>query len=1652
MARSYLPLLVAALALLLCASSVQAQNDTAISCFSDLLQTTDTGGDGTETAAPGKFGGQDALVTFAYTPGEDVCKLSTFTDIAAPPGKTFTFGPLITSVWSSAPAGLVSAVSSIVLTQLSVRQGTQGTRALYVAATVQVTPTQSFAFRLGLSDNRPRLIEFTYPQVVNFNQILAACGLNIQTDLSQYVVLSNPSFRFVPDARVNGTSLGPYVDVDGTELAPNSFLLSANLGLPSLGIPNDSKVSAYLRLKTAPESGVDEAALEWTTNFTPFTGLNLRRLALSIKPTDRLYSGEASGSVVGIPVAITVQIDGTKNGSDSLSFTATTQSVAAKPVVQQLWPSGTIPTTIDDALTGLSLPALDISYASRRLTFIATTVGGSRFVSISDGARMRMLELSISGSKTLTELLTGLGATFPADTGGIITFSNPLVRYVFGNSSIDFQGATYPAGLFLQLGLNIDAINMQNGLVTIAALNNAGGRVENVTIEWTGTLPIVQHVTVTRLAISSFGQVGLVMNAQGVLATVPVSVTATLYNRAQQALGKPPMELTATATDINVGRIISTVWPATPGPIVTILDPIRFARLQITYSRTGGFGIAGTPDLSGVPDLVKVLDFLKLGNDAVQLAVVDGKMSLRVAKTWTFSPGKPFLGPASVGFALALEQLSAGVAISLRANFNSTIVIPIFENPNVNVELGALVQFATGGGLQFGVSAAFRGRMSLKGFPFVELNVLAGSLVVGVSPLSITRASLQVEGRLVQTQITTFLLYDANAGAFGFRLTIDNFSLQDTLAAIGINVNLGVANVQIRNALVQFATVAVREGTVSIPQGFRVKGEFYLFGIKAIVDFSMDPTDGVSFSAVLDFTELNNAIFTAIETGLAALKINLAAIGINIRNIFRVDRIGVDLVLRKSEQSFGFALKMVLLGLNIDFSFNVRSTGASFMTDAIFGKVKEFFTAACTRESYDRGAGTVPTGCASGLEEFSSLCYKPCTQNWQYGVYGKDNICYQRCPPGYDDDDRVGQRGLTCSTVACDAPQIKRALMCYDPCPAGFETDGAALCYEICPVGWSTVLLNCQRWACNGDEDDNGAGLCYKKCNPGFTSDGAALCLGGCNPGYATHPLTCWRGYDTYGKCCRHWWFGCRCCGCDRGDYYDAGCFCARDAHAYGRDSYWRGSRTKLTSYTKASRIPGQKSAIKSFTRLREDRGVGKIKTVCPPGKVNEGGLCYDQCRPGYTSFVTMCLRNCPNQYTNCGTFCVPPGVSCGNFAGATYQSCASRYTRSASAEALPDFYINNTAAGSPIDFVADVELARAQPLEAVERKLRGHLTKPACTTSLKCFCRRVRTGLDFANPWDKDSFIRCAYGRANVVKCLPTFTYDAAQGQCVQSSSSGTPAETAGDACEDRKDGVYAALKDPQNVKSGYLAYYCKDGKTLPDCPAGQFRNDDDLECTTPATGKPPSGGTGPAAIPAGATTSRCRRLGCFCKLRADGNYVDTLAPGYQALKGKGARAAATAAEVAADDGAAPDELASFVTASVPAGAKDRPYATYIQCTGGVAKRIACAADSEFSPANKTCVVMPPTKEGGSKTPDPSCKSLSCICVGVKNGVLLQNPEDPTGGVNCQMQQAIPFSCPTGFAFKAGQGCYSEMKGSPKPGDSDPYGDGSAPKPSPKP
>lgn len=68
--------------------------------------------------------------------------------------------------------------------------------------------------------------------------------------------------------------------------------------------------------------------------------------------------------------------------------------------------------------------------------------------------------------------------------------------------------------------------------------------------------------------------------------------------------------------------------------------------------------------------------------------------------------------------------------------------------------------------------------MAIRGFSFIELRSIVGSLTVNPNSVSITAASLRAEARFVRTNVAVELAYDAPQRAFGFMAAMDQFGLQ----------------------------------------------------------------------------------------------------------------------------------------------------------------------------------------------------------------------------------------------------------------------------------------------------------------------------------------------------------------------------------------------------------------------------------------------------------------------------------------------------------------------------------------------------------------------------------------------------------------------------------------------------------------------------------------------------------------------------------------------------------------------------------------------------------------------------------------------------------------------------------------------------------
>ena len=164
---------------------------------------------------------------------------------------------------------------------------------------------------------------------------------------------------------------------------------------------------------------------------------------------------------------------------------------------------------------------------------------------------------------------------------------------------------------------------------------------------------------------------------------------------------------------------------------------------------------------------------------------------------------------------------------------------------------------------------------------------------------------------------------------------------------------------------------------------------------------------------------------------------------------------------------------------------------------------------------FGRGAGVVPTACASGLEYDAGLCYPPCPP----GFRGVGLSCFEFCPADYTDF------GLTCTRGVDIRGSDNSTCPDLDPC-------GVFNSCTVCPPGYANHGCTCWRDAdtigkrildrggpslpvgcAPGLEMD--AGLCYPPCPAGWSGAGPG-CLEdcpdtGCDPPWEDFGLTCQR-------------------------------------------------------------------------------------------------------------------------------------------------------------------------------------------------------------------------------------------------------------------------------------------------------------------------------------------------------------------------------------------------------------------------------------------------------------------------------------------------------------------------------------------------------------
>ena len=179
----------------------------------------------------------------------------------------------------------------------------------------------------------------------------------------------------------------------------------------------------------------------------------------------------------------------------------------------------------------------------------------------------------------------------------------------------------------------------------------------------------------------------------------------------------------------------------------------------------------------------------------------------------------------------------------------------------------------------------------------------------------------------------------------------------------------------------------------------------------------------------------------------------------------------------------------------------------------------------CWRNSYGRGAGTIPSGCAAGSENDAGLCYGTC----KAGYKGVGPVCWGHCPAGWTDHgvgctkpapygrgggypwqfgDALNDSGMLgrCRAANPSGCEMDGAIA-YPTCKPGFRKIGCCICSPSCPEGFTDTGATCVKTSygrsagtipngCAAGQQ-NDAGLCYKNCNAGYSGIGP-VCWGNC--------------------------------------------------------------------------------------------------------------------------------------------------------------------------------------------------------------------------------------------------------------------------------------------------------------------------------------------------------------------------------------------------------------------------------------------------------------------------------------------------------------------------------------------------------------------------
>lgn len=202
-----------------------------------------------------------------------------------------------------------------------------------------------------------------------------------------------------------------------------------------------------------------------------------------------------------------------------------------------------------------------------------------------------------------------------------------------------------------------------------------------------------------------------------------------------------------------------------------------------------------------------------------------------------------------------------------------------------------------------------------------------------------------------------------------------------------------------------------------------------------------------------------------------------------------------------------------------------------------------------------------------------------CYDQCRAGYDGVGPACWKQCPAGFADDGAICRKNVQIQTKASYGRGGGTPLVCRE----GTEMWGG-ICYQACREGFNGVGPVCWNFP---QSYGRGAGEPISACRPGEEKNGA-LCYPKCSSGFEGKGPMCWAS-------------------CPDG-FVDDGLTCRKPEQLLAKDSYVRDA--------------------------------GNPVTVCPEGKVEQRGACYDPCETGTEGIGTICWESCPDGYTDAGGIC----------------------------------------------------------------------------------------------------------------------------------------------------------------------------------------------------------------------------------------------------------------------------------------------------------------------------------------------------------------------------------------------------------------------------